>query len=183
MMEETTRSRHKKIPPSLIQVTSGSNDLSDNDKAAAAAPTTKTKRGNRKRRRRTTKEQPFHIIVFQVGATLLIVCLASFLLYRQFGLTPSPVEAVYDDDGGGGMASGSGNTNYMAAYDSEQGAKLSSLLQAAHEEEEAKEAAAARIPSPLPTFELSEAAQWDAFGIEQSQLLNTTTTTTHTNNF
>ncbi len=79
------------------------------------------------------------------------------------------------------MARGSGDAK-MAAYDSEQGAKLSTLLKADKEAEEAKEAAA-QTPPPLPTFTLSEAAQWDAFGIEQSQLLNTTTTTTHTNNF
>jgi hypothetical protein len=107
-----------------------------------------------KKRRPRDLDPPFHILVIQVGTTLLILCLVTYYLWQ--GLFPSrsfnvvheeEAESIYGDD-----------------------AAINAQL-----DPEAVEAAAqtpTQAPTiatapPLPVWDLGEAARYDAFGIAE----------------
>ena len=164
----------KNPPPNILLVPSGGSDdvsPSPNHKTLG-----KTQRTKRRRRRRRRKEEPFHLLVLKVGTTLLLFC---FVLHSAYRLVwPSSLEADYeyddDDDGNAAAAVAAAMTTELSqdlSHTAKDEVGLEKLLQAAEDVEgEGKE----KTAPPLPTFELSEAADWDVFGI-LDQLEETTT--------
>jgi hypothetical protein len=172
----------------------------------------------RRRRRRRDDDPPFFILFCQVGAVLMMLCLASFHVckhvfssslvgtsgggddeYYYVGDAADDTVGALDQAGDGNAANANANVDSNAGYASdstyrhEQELKLKELLHSTNggndnendEKDETKppkniDASATvikKIPeaktdvpqnktmSPLPTFNLSESAEWDAFGI------------------
>jgi hypothetical protein len=177
----------------------GHNDPHRHTQKQKEIPKSRTKK--RRRRRRRDDNPPFLILFFQVGAVLMMLCLASFHVYKYafpsslVGTNGGDDEYYYvgdtaDDAVGAVDQSVDGNAGYASdsSYRHEQELKLKELLHSTDDDEDKDETkppkkidastrdrkeiseAKTEIPMnksmpPLPTFNLSKSAEWDAFGI------------------
>ncbi len=165
IMEDSTR--HRRKPPPVVQVPSG--DSQDDPKP-------------RRRKRKRNDEAPFFVLVAQVGATLFLICLVTFYLYRRvYPYDPNAgmvEEIVYvvDDTPNEDRAPNLNIEGKSEDYTAEDEAKLALLMKQQKKAMMEQEIAAVVLETepPLPVFELSEAAQWDAYGILAKIPLNDT---------
>jgi len=140
--EAPTRRRRQRLSTENVELNEGS-----------PRGRTREKRRHKRRSRRDDDllDQPFYVLVMQVGTTLFTLCLVSFYLYRSF--IPSPpsavdtadleVEEVIIDDA------------IYADLDEEEQEVVSMPTQSP------------TIPTapPLPVWDLGEGSKYDAFGI------------------
>lgn len=187
VIDDTQSTRRRRLAPTegvplLLPVGNGNEDNSSNGVSPTESSQSKRDvyKSRRRRKRRSSKrnkdEPPFWAIVFQVGTTLMVVCLLSFHLYQWLWPrteSSDPYRGYDDDDGGIQVADAGGES-----YKSEQEAKLAEILRKSSEKEvnnvlqeiqkqENEIAAQPKTRPPLPVFDLSEAARYDAFEIIQ----------------
>ena len=178
MMEETTRRRvliKKKTDyqstsriPGLLQVPSGGGDEESSSECGAqkvAAAAKRRHKKGRRRRRRQKDEPPFYILVLQVGTVLWMICLATYHLHKWTGgssvSTTTTTTTNYNDDDTTDDDGISNPVMEQMIQEREQAKKLETLL----EKQEMEEDPIPETAPPIPTFDLSEASQWDVFGI------------------
>ena len=146
-----------------------------------------TKNGHRRRRRGRRRisgyntnddddDPSFTMLVFQVGVTLLALCLVTYHAYRW--MCPNR------GGGGGLMGSNSNGNKYQAEVsalddddDDANGADNGRDPRDNHRHDQQVDlpvAAARPTPPPLPTFPLSAASRFDAFGILATSATATT---------
>lgn len=116
------------------------------------------KRKKKRRERGRELEQPFYILFLQVGATLFLLCSASFFLFRSFvPESPSSPSLSSYLEGEGTDADADDDDVYTNAA-----ANLEDF-----EAEAVVPTQAPTVPTapPLPIWDLGKAATYDAFGI------------------
>jgi hypothetical protein len=141
-------------------------DSGDGSQPSDGEPKTFSRR--EKKRRPRDLDPPFHILVIQVGATLLTLCLVTYYLWQ--GLFPSgtffdvaheeETEIPYGDDAG---------INFQLDPEGVEAAAQTPT-----------EAPTVPTAPPLPVWDLGEAARYDAFGIAESHQQSETDSITKT---
>jgi hypothetical protein len=155
------RRRHHQNRPTEIE--SGGAGIS-------SPPAKKHKKKRRRRHRREYDDLPFSQLVIRVGATLFLACCLLVIVYRQ--LWPSSRQRInnnrnkleYDDDDGVYDPQEQISAQEVEILPSEStNNRLNELWRKVEAAE--KGSKEPKTPPPIPTFDLSEASQWDAFGI------------------
>lgn len=105
----------------------------------------------KRRSRRDELDPPFYILVMQVGSTLFILCMISYVLYRRFVPQTLTQTGTNDDD-----------ELYINPQEISEGAKT---LPAAPTPAPTKP-----TPPPLPVWDLGDASRYDAYAIAERHI-------------
>ena len=144
----------------------------------------------RRKRRRMEREPPFFLLFLQVGAVLFMLSLASLYMYRGIQIYMNPSAGIIgDDDYDYEYVGGSSNGELDSDTDSLSESllsgdqkpkhqlertqpKLSDLLHVTEKKNKYRTEQTTRTMPPLPIFDLSESAEWDAFSFARKFVEN-----------
>ena len=179
MLEGEALSRRRRPVKTTKTVEDG--DLFSSEIWKKNPTTTPVKRRKKRKHQRTTtpdNDPPFYVLFLQTGTVLSLLFLASWRVYRYIvpAPPPQPAQEDYDDDYMAGLAKDLKEEEEAAAAVAKHGSSETQAKDPLLHQEDLDtpvQIATEYVPPPLPLFNLSQHANYDAFALAKLFAKNT----------